>query len=68
LFMKVEDGKNITFSYSHNEGSPKVLNTQPIDGAYLPPWDRALRIGVAAKGSAAQKAVFEEFEVAYKKK
>jgi xylan 1,4-beta-xylosidase len=68
LFMRVTEGKNITFSYSHNEGSPKVLNTQPIDGSYLPPWDRALRIGVAAKGTANQKAVFEEFEVDYKKK
>jgi beta-xylosidase len=66
LFMRVEGGKNITFSYSHAEGSPKKLNSQPIDGSYLPPWDRALRIGVAAKGAATQKAVFEEFEVAYK--
>lgn len=66
--MRVKDGKDVTFSYSHNEGSPKVLNNEPIDGSYLPPWDRALRIGVAAKGNASQKAVFEEFEVMHDKK
>ncbi|RYF85894.1 MAG: glycoside hydrolase [Chitinophagaceae bacterium] len=61
--MEVRNGKDITFSYGHRENKLTVLNRQPIDGAYLPPWDRALRVGVAAKGKPTQKAVFEEFEM-----
>ncbi|HEX8315088.1 MAG TPA: family 43 glycosylhydrolase [Flavisolibacter sp.] len=65
LHMQVQDGKSIRFFYSQTKGSPKALNSQPIDGSYLPPWDRALRIGIAAKGAANQKAVFADFEVKY---
>jgi len=67
LQMHVRNGKDVTFSYGHRENDMKVLNTQAVDGKYLPPWDRALRIAVVAKGSATQKAVFEEFEIKHLK-
>ena len=63
--MQVRNGKDVSFSYGAKEDRHTMLNQQPIDGKYLPPWDRALRVGVVAKGSADQKAVFEEFEVDY---
>ena len=63
LRMQVKNGKDITFSYGHRENHLSVLNTEPLDGSYLPPWDRALRAGVVAKGSANETGVFEEFEV-----
>jgi beta-xylosidase len=63
LQMQVRNGKDVVFSYGHRENDLSVLNTKPIDGKFLPPWDRALRVGVVAKGSAKQKGVFEEFEI-----
>jgi hypothetical protein len=39
------------------------MNTTPVDGSFLPPWDRAVRAGLIAKGTAGQKAVFERFEM-----
>ena len=65
LHMQVRNGKDVIFSYGRRENNLTVLNQQPVDGKFLPPWDRALRIGVIAKGTAKQKGVFEEFEVNY---
>ena len=65
LKMQVRNGKDILFYYGNRESDFKPLNRQPIDGKYLPPWDRALRIGLVAKGASNEKAVFEEFEVGY---
>jgi xylan 1,4-beta-xylosidase len=61
LKMSVTNSKNFTFSYSVNGKDFIVLNKTPMDGTYLPPWDRALRIGLISKGSAEKTAVFEEF-------
>ncbi|MFN2457280.1 MAG: glycoside hydrolase family 43 protein [Chitinophagaceae bacterium] len=61
LRMDVSNGKDITFSYSGNGKEFSVLNVKPIDGAYLPPWDRAVRVGLVAKGDATQAAVFDRF-------
>jgi len=35
----------------------------PIDGQFLPPWDRGVRIGVVAQGPATAAATFERFEI-----
>lgn len=61
LRMQVQQGKNITFSYSTDGNNYTTLNTTPVDGAYLPPWDRALRVGLIAKGEPNQQAVFKDF-------
>jgi xylan 1,4-beta-xylosidase len=61
LEMKVDDGSRITFRCSTNGKSFKNINRRPIDGAFLPPWDRALRIGLLSKGTADQMAVYENF-------
>jgi len=61
LIMQVLNGKDITFSYSKKKRSFVQLNKTPVNGAYLPPWDRAPRVGIIAKGVG--KAVFENFEL-----
>ncbi len=63
LQMKVTDGKSITFLYSTNDKDFTVLNEKPIDGSYLPPWDRAVRVGLISKGPTNTNAVFDEFEL-----
>lgn len=61
LRMQVRNGKDISFFYSTDGRAFLALNAQPVNGAYLPPWDRAVRAGLIAKGPAAQQAVFESF-------
>jgi xylan 1,4-beta-xylosidase len=61
LEMKVEDGNRITFRCSRNGRSFKAVTRKPVDGAFLPPWDRAVRIGLISRGGKDQKAVFENF-------
>ncbi|MBD0283955.1 MAG: family 43 glycosylhydrolase [Flavisolibacter sp.] len=63
LQMHVANGKNITFLYSSDGKTFQPLNTQAIDASYLPPWDRAVRAGLIAKGASGQKAVFDNFEL-----
>jgi xylan 1,4-beta-xylosidase len=61
LRADVRNGKEITFSYSTDGKMFNKLNDNPIDGFYLPPWDRAVRVALIAKGKPNQKAVFDNF-------
>lgn len=61
LQAKVIDGNRLIFSYSTDGSSFTVLNIQPVDGTYLPPWDRAIRAGLISRGQISQKSVFENF-------
>ena len=63
MAMQVLDGKDILFLYGKDRNALKPLHQQPFNGAYLPPWDRALRVGLAAKGKVGEKAMFESFEM-----
>ncbi|MGI8599548.1 MAG: family 43 glycosylhydrolase [Chitinophagaceae bacterium] len=61
LRMLVRNGKDVTFQYSLNRRDFITLNETPVDGTYLPPWDRAVRAGLIAKGTAGSKGVFRDF-------
>ncbi len=63
LQMQVRNGKDISFLYSKDGKNYIPLNKEKIDGAYLPPWDRGLRVGVVSKGTPDQKALFDNFEI-----
>jgi xylan 1,4-beta-xylosidase len=63
LAMQVRNGKDIHFLYGNKKKSLQPLHEQPFNAAYLPPWDRALRVGLGAKGLNGQKAIFESFEM-----
>ncbi len=62
LMMEVANGKDISFYFGKNRHSIIKLNQQPINGAYLPPWDRALRVALIAKAGQG-KAVFDYFKM-----
>jgi hypothetical protein len=66
LRMLVNDGHTIRFEYSINGKSFIPVNSQPVNGSYLPPWDRALRIGLIAIGDEKTVAVFDDLEIQYK--
>lgn len=61
--MQVANGKDITFLYSIDGNNFQTLNATPVDGSYLPPWDRSIRVGLLSKGSEGQKATFDRFEL-----
>ncbi|MFD2571497.1 family 43 glycosylhydrolase [Spirosoma soli] len=64
LQAKVQNGKDILFGYSTDGQTFKALETAPIDGSFLPPWDRGIRVGLTAKGTAGQTAQFDSFVLA----
>jgi beta-xylosidase len=63
LVMEVRNGKDISFYLGHKRNRLQKLNIVSIDGAFLPPWDRAPRVGLIVKGAAEQKGVFDHFEM-----
>lgn len=61
LRASVRNGKDIRFSYSTDGKTFQQLNEKVVDGSFLPPWDRAVRIAVTAAGTANTRAVFDDF-------
>ncbi|GAB3899061.1 family 43 glycosylhydrolase [Larkinella knui] len=50
LQVKSRVGRFYDFSWSTEGGKPEPLTPNPVDGAYLPRWDRAPRIGLSVSG------------------
>ena len=66
LYVEVRNSKDISFwVINGNKKELGPLNAKPIDGSFLPPWDRALRTGPVSKGNPGEIAVFERFHVVY---
>ena len=61
--MEVANGKEITFLYSEDGKDFQMLNATRVDGSYLPPWDRSIRVGLLSKGAKGQKVTFDRFEL-----
>jgi len=50
------------FAWSTNGQNWNSLNKgQAVDGSYLPPWDRGVRVGLTAKGPAGSAVAFDRF-------
>ena len=64
--MQVKNGKDIHFYYSTDGNYFVLLNETDIDGSFLPPWDRAVRTGIVAKGEKNTSAVFDSFKLLHK--
>ena len=64
LKMEVRNGKDLTFFISEKGKAFTALNATPVDAAFLPPWDRAVRVGLIAEGVPDQTAVFKKFSLA----
>ncbi|GAB3336591.1 family 43 glycosylhydrolase [Larkinella ripae] len=50
LQLKSRFGQFYDFYWSAEGGKPERLTTTPVDGAYLPRWDRAPRVGLSVSG------------------
>ncbi len=63
LRMQVRNGKEMRFFYSNNGKRFIALSINALDGGFLPPWDRAVRAGIVAKGEDGTEGVFDSFEM-----
>lgn len=62
LRLSLHEGRWLSFSYSVDGKKFMALNDHPIDGSFLPPWDRALRVGLISKGKGGT-ALFRSFSL-----
>ncbi|UOQ71978.1 family 43 glycosylhydrolase [Hymenobacter cellulosilyticus] len=66
LRLQAQNGNLFRFTWS-TDGGKTWQNlpglTAPINGTYLPPWDRGVRAGILAKGPASATAMFENFRL-----
>jgi xylan 1,4-beta-xylosidase len=58
---QVKNNTEVTFTYSADGENFVVLNEKAADISYLPPWDRAVRIGLVSKGPVENAAFFKDF-------
>lgn len=65
LRMSVRDGHLFRFSASADGKEWKPIGEQEIDGAFIPPWDRAPRVGVVVAGKAGETGKFDSVELRY---
>jgi xylan 1,4-beta-xylosidase len=61
LQMLVKNGKDINFMYSVDGKNYQAVNDKVINGLFLPPWDRAVRVGLISKGESLRQATFDYF-------
>ena len=58
---QVKNNTQVTFTYSEDGVKFNVLNNEAADISYLPPWDRAVRVGLVSKGPEEKVAFFKDF-------
>lgn len=64
LQLKTKDGSQMTFAWRTDGEKWNLLNAEdPIDASYLPPWDRAVRVGLNVKGPQNKTAAFDWFKM-----
>ncbi|MGQ1891321.1 family 43 glycosylhydrolase [Thermophagus sp. OGC60D27] len=61
LSVLVENNSKATFLYRIDGDVFVPVNEEPIDFAFLPPWDRAVRVGLYCEGREKDRAVFNHF-------
>jgi xylan 1,4-beta-xylosidase len=61
--LQAQNNSQFTFYYTVGKNSYVKINTAPLDGSFLPPWDRALRIGLTVLGEVNQSATFSSFNL-----
>ncbi|WP_239691647.1 hypothetical protein [Hymenobacter lapidarius] len=64
LRLQARQGSQFSFAW-RTTGGPTwqtlPASGAPVDGRFLPPWDRGVRVGVVAQGAPTGVAVFENF-------
>ncbi|WP_035610686.1 family 43 glycosylhydrolase [Haloferula sp. BvORR071] len=64
LRMSVREGRLIRFSSSTDGQEWKAIG-EAIDGAFIPPWDRAPRVGLVVAGKPGDTGIFDSVGLCY---
>ncbi len=51
LSLHSQSGQFYTFGWQTGKDTPTLLSDAPLDGSFLPRWDRAPRVGISVSGS-----------------
>lgn len=66
LLLHATEGGQYQFSWWYKgRMEPAPVNSQPIDGAFLPRWDRAPRVGISATGASRSYGQFRRVSMKY---
>jgi xylan 1,4-beta-xylosidase len=65
LRMTVRGGQMFRFHWSADGKEWKAVGEQEIDGAFIPPWDRAPRAGIVVSGKPGEIGKFDAVELRY---
>ncbi|WP_234736603.1 glycoside hydrolase family 43 protein [Tellurirhabdus bombi] len=67
VYLRSRSGQFYEFSWSSKGTKPALLTEKPLDGAFLPRWDRAPRIGLSVSGdkntSGSVRAIKMQYDV-----
>lgn len=65
IYLKIEVSNNfeVTFLYSVDNENYVILNEKSLDANYLPPWDRAVRVGLVSSGNSGERSYFDSFQL-----
>jgi beta-xylosidase len=63
LRLSARNGDKYQFSWSTDGQNWNQLGKEPVDGSYLPPWDRGVRVGLVAKGASPGNVQFNWFRL-----
>jgi xylan 1,4-beta-xylosidase len=67
LRMTVRDGHLFRFTSSTDAKEWQAIGEQEIDGAFIPPWDRAPRAGLIVAGKPGDTGNFDSVELRYER-
>lgn len=65
LQMQSRKGQFYEFGWRTREGAYRQLTDAPLDGSFLPRWDRAPRVGIGLSGNARTSSQIRAFSIQY---
>lgn len=65
--MAVREGHKFRFFFSSDSKEWTAIGEREIDGAFIPPWGRAPRVGLVIAGKPGDTGKFEAVELRYER-
>ena len=65
LQLRSEKGQFYTFDWRTGTGNYQPVTTAPLDGSFLPRWDRAPRVGISLNGKASVRCKVRTLAIHY---
>jgi xylan 1,4-beta-xylosidase len=66
LHLRSRAGRFYEFTWELPDGTRGTTGQEPLDGVFLPPWDRAPRVGISVRGEGKAKGMVDAVRLEYK--